>query len=69
MLLTLRRKLLPPSSRYFFYEILLAVYETADLGDRAVSGMGLWSLAGWDGGFKSRRDHGCLSVINLCVVK
>ena len=41
------------------------MYETTDPGDRAVSGMGLRSLAGWDGGFESRRDHGRLSVINI----
>jgi hypothetical protein len=49
--------------RVILFEILIAMYETADPGDRAVSSMGLRSLAGWDGGFESRRVHGCLSVI------
>jgi hypothetical protein len=35
----------------------------ADVGARAVEGVGLRSLAWWDGGFESRREHWWLSVV------
>jgi len=31
----------------------------------AVQGVGLLPLACWDCGFKSRRGHGCLSVVSV----
>jgi len=40
----------------------------AGAGTRAVKGVGLWQLAGWDCGFDSHRGHGCLSVV-CCQVE
>ena len=37
--------------------------ESAGPGCCAVYGVGLWSLACWDCGFKSHQRHGCLSVV------
>jgi hypothetical protein len=51
--------------RVLLFEILLTRYQTADPGYRAVSSMGLRSLAGWNSGFESRRVYGCLSVISV----
>jgi len=30
--------------------------------------VGLWPLACWDWGFESRREHGCLSVVECCAL-
>jgi len=37
---------------------------TADLNDRAASGVDLRPLACWDCGFESRRRHGYLSLVS-----
>jgi hypothetical protein len=37
----------------------------ADTDGRAVYGMGLLSLAWWDCGFGSRKQHGCLSLVSV----
>jgi hypothetical protein len=46
--------------------LLVLIFCTcADPSDCAVKGVGLSSLACWDCGFLSRREHGCLSVVNV----
>jgi hypothetical protein len=37
----------------------------ADPTGRAVQVVGLRSLACWDCGFESRRQHGCLSLVSV----
>ena len=32
-------------------------------GGRTVKGVGLGPLDSWDGGFESRQEHGCLSLL------
>jgi len=41
------------------------VRKSADPSGCAVQGVGLRPLPCWDRGFKSRRGHGCLSVVSI----
>ena len=38
---------------------------TTDSSGRAVYGVSLWPLGCWNGGFETRRGHGCLSVVSV----
>jgi hypothetical protein len=41
---------------------------TADPSGRAVQGVGLRPLACCDCGFEPHREHGCLSLVDCCVL-
>jgi phage tail protein X len=47
------------------YKYSLKLHPAASPSGRAVWGVGLRPLACWDCGFKSRRRHGCLSVVSV----
>jgi len=50
-------------SSFNISQVLLLIIKCACPGDRAVKGVGPRSLAFWDCGFESLREHGCLSVV------
>ena len=50
----------PAAENYFLCH---DIFFPADPICRAVYGIGLWPLACWDWGLKSRRGHGCLSLV------